>query len=230
MHLSICVPVFNEENSLREAVEDLIATLSPQVAELSLIIVDDGSFDSTSEVVRNIAREYPQVQVIRHEKNLGVGTAYRDALAIAPGEYFTWFPADHENAAEQFISGFPHLNPGTVVTYYHAGKDHRLLLRKILSGYYTMMINRCFRLKIKYYNELSIFPTQKLRSFSLSSEGPFIFAESLIKAARKGCLIIELPVFLRGRQMGKSKIFNPGTVLGIIRDIYRVFLNNFKAK
>ena len=45
--LSVCVPAFNEENTLKEAVEDLILTLLQKIKELEIVIVDDASTDST---------------------------------------------------------------------------------------------------------------------------------------------------------------------------------------
>ncbi len=227
--MSICIPAFNEENSLRQAVEELISTLSGRVKELEVIIIDDGSNDYTLQTAEEIAKEYSQVKIIRHNRNLGIGVCYRDALSIAKGEYFTWFPGDHENSAEQFIASLPHLNQDTVVSYYHVGGDNRLFLRRIISRIYIWIINKFFRLNFKYYNDLTVFPINKLRSFSLVANGSFLFAESLIKAAKHGCRIIELPAYLRGREKGKSKTFSFGSFLCMIKDICRVFIRKVEV-
>lgn len=226
--ISICVPAFNEEKSLRETVEDLFLTLSTYVKELEVIIVNDGSNDATAYLAEQIAKEYPQVKVIHHKRNLGVGVCYRDALAIVHGDYFSWFPADHENSAEQFIQCLPYLRQDTIVTYHHLGYDHRPVLRRMISRVYTWIINKYFHLDLKYYNGLTVFPINKLRSFSLTANGSVIFAESLIKPAKHGCRIIELPTPLRGREKGKSKTFTFGSLLRMINDIYRIFMNKLE--
>jgi len=226
---SICIPALNEEENLKNAFQNLVRSLSTYVKNLEIIIVDDGSNDRTLQIAEGIAKEYSQVKVIRHNRNLGIGVCYRDALSIAKGEYFTWFPGDHENSAEQFIACLPHLNQDTVVSYYHIGGDNRLFLRRILSRVYIWIINKYFRLNLKYYNDLTVFPINKLRSFSLVANGSFLFAESLIKAAKHGCRIIELPAHLRGREKGKSKTFSFGSFLCMIKDICRIFIRKVKV-
>jgi len=228
IRISVCIPAFNEENSLKEATEELLSAISSRVKELEVIIVNDGSIDSTPRIAEQIAKEYSQVKVIHHKRNLGIGACYRDALTLAGGDYFTWFPADHENSAEQFIQCLPYLNQDTAVSYYHIGGDNRLFLRRILSRIYIWIINKYFRLNLKYYNDLTVFPINKLRSFSLVANGSFLFAESLIKAAKHGCRIIELPTPLRGREEGNSKTFTFGSLLRMTNDIYRIFMNKLE--
>jgi len=129
--ISICVPVLNEEKTLKQAVEDLISTLSPHIRFLEVIIVNDGSLDSTDLLAQGLAREYPQVKIIHHLKNLGIGVCYRDALAIAGGDYFSWFPADLENSADEFISCLPYLDKeANIITCYHCGQDPRPVMRR----------------------------------------------------------------------------------------------------
>ena len=189
--LSICVPAFNEERSLKGAVEDLMLALSGLVNELEIIIIDDGSTDSTAQVAEQLSDKYSQVRVISHAKKSGVGISYRDALAVARGDYFTWFPGDHEDSAQEFTKYIPYLDSDTVVTCHHLGYDCRSLLRRSLSRIYTWILNRCFRLDLKYYNGLAIFPISKVRSLPLMANGFALFAENLIGAAKRGCRVVE---------------------------------------
>ena len=55
--ISICVPALNEESTIRLVVEDLRLTLSPYLKELEIIIVDDGSSDSTPRLIETLRRE-----------------------------------------------------------------------------------------------------------------------------------------------------------------------------
>ncbi len=222
--ISICVPAFNEKNTLRDAVEDLIKTLSLYVQKLEIIIVDDGSIDSTPQLADQIAKEYSQIKVIHHKRNLGIGVSYRDALAVADGTYYTWFPADHENSSQEFIQCLPYLKEDTIVICHHQGQDPRSFMRRIVSGSYTRLLNRCFRLKLKYYNGLAIFPTSVLRSLHLVANGFILLAESLIKASRYGCQVVELPVALGKRNCGKSKALSLLATKQMANDILRIFL------
>lgn len=223
--LSVCVPAFNEERTLALAVKDLINTLSSKVKELEIIIVDDGSIDSTYQLAAKLEEEYPRVKVLHHERNLGLGTSYRDALKEAKGDYFTWFPGDHENSAAQFIQYFPYLEKDTVVTSNHLGYDQRSFFRHLISRSYTWIFNFCFHLNLKYYNGLSIFPTAVLRSFPIVSEGFSLPAESMIKAVRKGCRVVELTVPLSKRNWGKSKALTLSSLGRMLKDSFIILLS-----
>jgi glycosyltransferase involved in cell wall biosynthesis len=220
--ISICVPAFNEERNLREAVEDLLQTLSTSVQKLDIIIVDDGSTDSTPRLADWLAKEYHQVRAIHHIKKMGIGVSYRDALAIAQGDYFTWFPGDHENSAQEFILCMPHLRKDTVVTCYHRWQDPRSSFRRFISQSYTYFLNKLFHLNLKYYNGLTVFPTSVLRSLSLAANGFLFTAENLIKAIKKSYRIVELPAPLRGRTFGRSNALTFSSAKQTARDIFRI--------
>lgn len=227
--ISICVPAFNEEVTLRVAIEDLIFTLSCIVHDLEIIIVDDGSKDSTSQLADQLAKEYSQVKVIHHGKNLGIGTCYRNALAVAKGDYFTWFPSDHENSAEEFIKSLHYLKEDTIVTCHHQGRDPRSFLRRWISLIYIGILNKYFHINLKYYNGLTIFPISVLRSFPLVSNGFFLFAESVVKAIKKGCKVVELSAPLGKRELGKSKSLSFLSVVRMARDAFCfIFLQKIK--
>ena len=222
--ISICVPSLNEGKSLKAVVEDLLKTLSFFVQKVEVIIVDDGSTDSTVHLADQLAKECRRVKVIHHKRNLGVGVCYRDALAVAGGEYFTWFPGDHENSAEEFIQCLPYLREDTIVICHHQGQDPRSVLRRWISRSYTLILNKYFHLDLKYYNGLTIFPTPVLHSFPLIANGFIIFAESLIRAIQYGCRIVELPAELKKRKCGKSKAFTFLSFNQMMRDIFHIFI------
>jgi len=227
LSFSICVPAFNEESNLKETVEDLISILSPFLQKLEVIIVDDGSTDSTPRLAEQLAREYCQVKAIHHKKNLGIGVCYRDALAIAEGNYYTWFPADYENSAEEFIQCLPYLSQETIVTCHHQEQDPRPVLRRWISHSYTWILNKYFHLNLKYYNGLTIFPVSILRSIPLTADGFVFSAESLICAIQRGYEILELSAPLRKRTFGRSKTLTFVSICQILTNLFHIFKLKF---
>jgi cellulose synthase/poly-beta-1,6-N-acetylglucosamine synthase-like glycosyltransferase len=223
--ISICVPSFNEERFLKAAVEDLVMTLSPAVQRLEVIIVDDGSTDSTPQLAEQLARTYSQVKVIHHQRNSGIGVCYRDALAMARGEYFTWFPGDHENSAKQFIQCLPYLRDRTIATCHHQRQDPRLAMRRYLSRSYTWILNKYFHLNLKYYNGLTIFPVSLLRSSPLVADGFALAAESLIRAIQSGYQVVELPAPLKNLPRGDSKALSFISIIRMVRDVFCIIIH-----
>ena len=229
LSISVCVPAFNEENNLKESVEDLVKTLSSYVQKIEVIIVNDGSADSTLELAELIAQEYSEVKVVNHRRRLGIGACYHDALAVAKGDYFTWFPADHENSVKEFIQCLPYLTNCTIVTCHHLGKDPRSVWRRCVSRSFTYILNIFFRLNIKYYNGLTVFPISIMRSLSLVADGFLFTAENLIKAIKQGYPVIELSVPLEKRKGGRSKIFTIFSLVQTIRDIFSILSHKDKV-
>lgn len=103
--LSVVIPAYNEEDGIGAIMERVLA-VRPQlaavgIAELELIVVDDGSKDRTPELVA--AR--PGVRLIRHAQNGGYGAALKTGFAAARGEWIGFMDADGTYPPEYY----PHL-------------------------------------------------------------------------------------------------------------------------
>jgi glycosyltransferase involved in cell wall biosynthesis len=94
--LSILMPVFNEERTIVQAVEEVL--LTPYPCDFELIVVDDGSTDATGMLLAGMRHD--RLVVHRHEQNRGKGAALRTAVSLARGSHVVPFDADLEYAAE----------------------------------------------------------------------------------------------------------------------------------
>ncbi|MGQ9704652.1 MAG: glycosyltransferase family 2 protein [Actinomycetota bacterium] len=82
MKVSVVIPVYNEELSISDDLKAAVSALEPAPYEWEIIVVDDASTDSTPRILR----EFPQIKVIRHPRNLGGGTARNTGIKAATGE------------------------------------------------------------------------------------------------------------------------------------------------
>lgn len=99
MKFSIIIPAFNEEQGLTKVLDRLIKLFPSE----EIIVVDDGSVDTTYE----IARKFENIKVIRHERNYGYGAALKTGIRHALSEKIIFFDADDQHDAEnisKFIS------------------------------------------------------------------------------------------------------------------------------
>src|ERR1700751_4114793 len=91
--LSILMPVYNERERVERAIQEVLATTLP--TDFELIVVDDGSTDGTSEILRDGDWD-GRVRLFAHEHNRGKGAAVQTALDNAGGDFAAIFDADLE--------------------------------------------------------------------------------------------------------------------------------------
>lgn len=85
--MSVVLPVRNGEHTITMRVERVLEALTDMSREISeVVVVDDGSKDSTSEVLDELSSTYPQVRVARHPRPRGLEAAGQTGLERATGD------------------------------------------------------------------------------------------------------------------------------------------------
>lgn len=87
--VSVIMPVYNGEKYLKEAIESI---LNQTATDLELIIIDDGSVDSTSNIINSFNDE--RIKYFKNEKNSGISFSLNRALDLACGEFIARMDAD----------------------------------------------------------------------------------------------------------------------------------------
>ncbi len=92
MLISVIIPVYNLEKYVARAIESVLAQSYPHI---EIIIVDDGSVDSSGAICEEYATRYEQISVI-HQENRGLSIARNEGIKRAKGEYITFVDSDDE--------------------------------------------------------------------------------------------------------------------------------------
>lgn len=101
--LTIAIPCYNSESYMKKAVESLLIGSS----DLEILIIDDGSCDSTSTIADNYERKYPNLIRAIHKKNGGHGDAVNTGLKNSTGVYFKVLDSDDwldKNSLKEVLS------------------------------------------------------------------------------------------------------------------------------
>jgi len=116
--ISIVMPTYNQSKYIAEAIDSILAQT---YTDFELIVVDDGSTDDTTAIVRKY--EDPRVKYM-FQPNHGTGTALNTGFSLATGEYETWWASDNKmypNCLEQLVK---YLNKNCNIDYVYSHIDY----------------------------------------------------------------------------------------------------------
>ena len=104
MHLSVVIPLFNEEQSLDELYSSIVKTISKINLKFEIIFIDDGSKDDSWEIIKNIAKKYSNVKGIKFLRNFGKSQALSAGFKESTGDIVITLDADLQDDPEEIES------------------------------------------------------------------------------------------------------------------------------
>src|SRR6185503_5629398 len=87
-------PAYNDGGTIASLVIRAVQVASRLTSDFEVIVVNDGSTDTTKDIAEELARTYPQVRVIHHTRNRGYGGALRTGFAEATGALIAYTDGD----------------------------------------------------------------------------------------------------------------------------------------
>jgi glycosyltransferase involved in cell wall biosynthesis len=208
MRLSIVVPCFNEEGNVAQVVAQAAEVGRTLATELEIIVVDDGSTDDTSRILRELQTWVPELVILRHPRNRGYGAAVRSGLARARMEQVFLTDGDGQFDLGELADAVHLLRDHDVVAGYRVERSDGWW-RGLWGRTWTLLVNGVFGLSVRDANcAFKLLPQSLIRSRELTSEGALISAEILAEARRCELRIGQYPVThyprSTGRQSGAS--------------------------
>jgi glycosyltransferase involved in cell wall biosynthesis len=206
--LSVVIPVFNEEATIREVVEKVLKV--PHLLEV--VIIDDCSSDNTSSVIQQLCEEYPQLRSQRHAKNSGKTAALRTGFALTKGEIVIVQDADREYDPVEI--------PGVILPILENRADvvygSRFLVRKAtrVLYFYHFLANKFLTFLSNLFTNLNMtdietgykaFRGDLIRRMIIVSTRFGFEVEVTAKIAKLKLAIYEVPISYYGRTYAEGK-------------------------
>lgn len=256
-HISVILPCLNEEQALPFCVDEILDVKHTHNLDLEIIVVDNGSTDRSVEIVRCFSKKYNFIKSIA-EEHRGYGSAYLRGFRESTGEYV--FIADTDGTYSfrdipRFINELEH-GADLVVGNRQVSK----LERGIMPWHHKYIGNPILSFLVIFFFKINVHDIHcgvrairktSFDSLKLYTRGMEFATEMIIKSARRGLVIKELPVEYRVR-IGKSKLESfvdgwrnlrftllysplllfllPGLIIGSIGVISMVWLYFFNVK
>ncbi len=214
MELSIVITLFNEEDNIQPLFESIRSSLKNFVYEL--ILVDDGSTDSTADRVRYLADEH--TQLISFNKNYGQTAAMASGIDLARGTYIVTMDGDLQNDPRDIPMMLEKLKREgwDVVAGFRKNRQDGELLRKIPSKVANYLIRQLSGVHIRDYGcTLKIFKRAIAKNLELYGE---LHRFIPILAVLQGGKITDVSVHHHPRIHGHSK-YGLGRTLKVMSDL-----------
>ncbi|WP_459713356.1 glycosyltransferase family 2 protein [Actinophytocola sp. KF-1] len=203
VQVSVLIPVKDEEATLATLVGQIEEAFTPLETEYEVIFVDDGSTDSSWDVMSRLAAENPRVRAIRFRRNFGKAAALAAAVDEARGERVVTMDADLQDDPAEVPRLLAELDDGADLVSGHKADRKDPLGKRIPSKFFNFMTNVMTGLKINDHNcGLKAARTEVYRRVPLYGE---LHRYIPALAHQTGYKVRELAVNHRPREHGKSK-------------------------
>jgi glycosyltransferase involved in cell wall biosynthesis len=211
--LSILIPLYNEEEFVRELLERVVQAPLPNGMAREIIVVDDCSNDGSAEAVQDFIASCPvPMKLLRHSVNRGKGAAVRTAILAAAGEWsiiqdadLEYDPAEYPRLLHPLLEGKADVVYGSRflvsgerrVLYFWHSLANRLLTTvcNVVSDLNLTDMETCYK----------VFRTSLAKSIPIQSDRFGIDPELTVKFARRRARIYETPISYHGRTYEEGK-------------------------
>jgi len=208
MKLSVVMPIYNEQATLRRAVERVLSV----GLELELLCVDDGSTDGSREILADLEKECPQIHVFLQPHNMGKGAALHRGIREATGDYviiqdadLEYDPNDYGRLLEPLESGqadvvygsrFLGAGPHRVLYFWHSVGNWLLtLLSNMITNLNMTDMETCYK----------VFRREVIQSIPLEEDRFGFEPEVTVKIAKRDLRVYEVGIGYWGRTYAEGK-------------------------
>ena len=236
IYLSVIIPAYNEEDRIKNTLLEIDKFLTIQNYNYEIIVVDDGSCDGTSELVKNLQKNISKLEIISNQKNCGKGYAVRRGMLEACGKFRLFMDADNATGVEQIQNFFPFFQKGYEIVIGSRDlqnsqiKKHQPFYKEILGDIGNFLIQilvisgikdtqcgfKCFSAKFAE----DVFPKLKINRWGFD-------IEILILAQKKGYRIKTVPVIWTNDINSKVTL---SAYLETLKELLQIKWNIIKGK
>lgn len=227
--ISFFVPCYNEEknilntlNNIKEACKDI---------NHEILIVDDGSIDSTAEIVKKyIAKSKSQhIRLFVNKKNYGLGFSYFKYSMDAQGKYYMLINGDNVEPAESIEKIISFRGNADLIVPFFDKKDKRNLFRRTLSLIFTLIVNVISLNTVKYYNGPVLHKTKNVQLYRSVTFGYGYQAELVCKLIALDYTYLNIEISNTDRQFGTTKAFSLENFLSVTNSLIIIFFGTIST-
>mgnify|MGYP002624855332 FL=1 len=221
--LSVVLPAHNEEENIKSTVDSCLLYLQGKVSDFEIIVVHDGSTDSTLEILKKLNGSDRRVIYVNHEINRGYGDALKSGFDRARLDYIFFMDSDGQFDIADLGRLLQYIEKDNVVIGYREDRADSAV-RSLNAWLYAQYIRLFFGLSVRDMDcAFKIFPNEAYEKVRpVKSGGALFSAEFLIKLKNAGYALIEVPVRHFPRKFGTQSGANIRVILRMFRESWKL--------
>ena len=223
--ISFLLCAFNEEKNIKATVDKIYESINNVkiIDNFEIVIVNDGSEDLTEKVILDLKSKDKNIIYCKNEKNLGLGKAIQKGLEYIKYPKFMLMPADNAMPTNAITLGLKNYNTADLVMIFPINSEYRSKFRNAFSILFRLMYAIFFDCYVLYVNAPFVGPTEKVKSFKLSSTRLSIMSEITTKLLHSNITYCEIPAFYEDPpKRRKTIIFK--NLIDVILSFFKLFI------
>jgi len=221
--LSVVIPVYNEQNTIRRVIEEIEAVIS-RYPQAEIVVVDDGSYDGTYEQIEECLKQFSNIKALRYPRNMGKSHALSVAFANTTGDIVItidgdgqFYPQEIPKFVDKICEGYDFVNG--FIKNKHRNES---IVRAINSKLFNLVSSMTFRTSFKDANcGFKAFKGNIAKKVYLSG-GEHRYLAHIIGSW--GYRTTEVPVEYKERTDSKSRYNSFATLLDGFFDLVKIKL------
>ncbi len=228
-HVSVVLPVYNEEDNIRLQYEEIRKALEPLKRSHEIIFIDDGSSDASPNILREIAANDRNVKLVIFRRNFGQTAAMAAGIDFATREIIVFMDSDLQNDPKDIGTLVSMIEEGyDVVSGWRKNRKDRFLSRTLPSRIANSLIARVTGVRLHDLGcSLKAYRSDLLKQVNLYGEMHRFIP---IHASWIGARITEIPVTHHARKYGQSKYGIKRTFKVLLDLVTVTFLGRYSTK
>jgi glycosyltransferase involved in cell wall biosynthesis len=221
--VTICIPAYNEEKTIAQAIYEAEETLRKAGVPGELLVLDDGSCDCTWEILQSVQKDLPSLQLRRHKVNQGIAETFNELYMWADRELVFLNSADGQWKMSVLLDMLPLMERYDLIVARRKVK-HYSLSRRVLSWGFNALPVLLFGMHTHDAGSIKLV-RREIYDIPVISYGVFVEAERLVRASRLGYRIGFVDVDYFPRRAGKASGARLALVVQSLVDLARCWVD-----
>ncbi|HEY6328131.1 MAG TPA: glycosyltransferase family 2 protein [Blastocatellia bacterium] len=228
--ISAVLPAFNEEENIENAALRTAAALrSLDLKDWEVIIIDDGSVDSTGKIADGLAEADSHIRVFHHSPNQGYAAALKTGFSNARCQVIFFTDSDNQFDVREITNLLPLIADADIVCGFRIYRFDPLT-RLVLSWGFNLLVRITFGIRVRDIDcAFKLFRREVFDKVKIESKKFFVNAEVLAKARHYGFRLAEVGVRHYPRPAGRSTV-RPSHIPSTLAELARIWIRvHFKS-